>query len=77
MKSYTQVTEQMVRISTTLFLAEQLENEEYIFLSWEDWAFCLTQLDYHPKCIACSDEGYTVVADSLNRRLDTFNKYFK
>lgn len=76
MKSYTQVTEQLVRISTATFLAEQLENEEYIFLSWEDWAFCLTQLDYYPKCVACSDDGYVVVADSLNRRLESINKHF-
>lgn len=75
-KSYSEVTEQLNRIGTFEFLTEELKNEEYIYLSWEDWAFCLTQLDYYPQVIACSEEGYTVLADSLNRRLDGFKKDF-
>jgi hypothetical protein len=75
-KSYAQVTEQMTRIMYATWEAEELENEEYVFLSWEDWAYCLTQLDYYPKCVACSEDGYVIVADSFNLRLAGFNKEF-
>ena len=75
-KSYTAVTAQIQAIYYTELEIQYLESEKYILLSWEDWAFCLVQLDYYPQVVTCSEEGYTVVADSLNRRLDGFNKEF-
>ena len=75
MKTYNQVTEQFNRINCLASQAEQLEGEVYVELSWEDWAYLVTELDHYPRVVACGENGYVVVSDGLTQPHNRF--YFR
>jgi len=66
---YTEVTSQLERIAFTQWLADKKANETYVYLSWEDWAYCINDCGHYPQVVACGEDGYVVVADGFTRRL--------
>jgi hypothetical protein len=70
-KSYEQVTEQMQKIYYTELAIKHLLEQEYQELSWDEWAYCVVELEHMPVCIAVSEAGYTVLRDGLTARVQT------
>jgi hypothetical protein len=66
MKSYEQVTEQLASMQVIAWKAEQLTNETYQDISWEDWAYLMVETPYWvPRVICFSEQAVTVVSNRI------------
>jgi hypothetical protein len=69
-KSYDEVTQQMRKIYYIELATEQLLAQRYQDLSWEQWAYCVAEMEHMPKCVAVGEEGYTVIRDGMTARIE-------
>jgi hypothetical protein len=71
LKSYEQIAEQLVNINMLTNKIEKLEQEEYVNVTWEDWAYMVLEWNPHwmPEVVAYSETTISVVATNMVKTL--------